>query len=139
MPIRYLIYASLSLCLLTAAMTAATSVSGAAPGVHKPVSIANPDPTPPRLLRGGMAKSLGFQATSNLKADQRAPIDLMGKADTAFGVISRHRLEAGRCYDAFRVTDPIQVLGITIRGNRLLYADDRGPIGVLDVSMEPSF
>ena len=88
MPIRYLIYASLSLCLLTAAMTAATSVSGAAPGVHKPVSIADPDPTPPRLLRGGMAKSLGFQATSKLKADQRAPIDLMGKADTAFGVVN---------------------------------------------------
>jgi len=88
MPIRYLIYASLSLCLLTAAMTAATSVSGAAPGVHKPVSIADPDPTPPRLLRGGMAKSLGFQATSKLKADQRAPIDLMEKADTAFGVVN---------------------------------------------------
>ena len=88
MPIRYLIYASLSLCLLTAAMTAATSASGAAPGVHKPVSIADPDPTPPRLLRGGMAKSLGFQATSKLKADQRAPIDLMGKADTAFGVVN---------------------------------------------------
>ncbi len=88
MPIRYLIYASLSLCLLTAAMTAATLVSGAAPGVHKPVSIADPDPTPPRLLRGGMAKSLGFQETSKLKADQRAPIDLMEKADTAFGVVN---------------------------------------------------
>tara|TARA_B100001123_G_scaffold434370_2_gene560818 strand:- start:1322 stop:2992 length:1671 start_codon:yes stop_codon:yes gene_type:complete len=88
MPIRYLIYASLSLCLLTAAMTGATSASGAAPEVHKPVSIAEPDPTPPRLLRGGMAKSLGFQATSNLQADQRAPIDLMGKADTAFGVVN---------------------------------------------------
>ena len=60
-------------------------------------------------------------------------------ADTAFGVISRHRLEDGRCYDAFRVTDPIQVHGMTIRGDRLWYADDRGPIGFLDVSMEPSF
>ena len=89
MPIRYLIYASLSLCLLTAAMTAATSVSGATPGVYKPVSIANPDPTPPRLLRGDMAKSLGFQATNELKADQRAPIDLMGNADTAFGVVNK--------------------------------------------------
>ena len=88
MPIRYLIYASLSLCLLTAVMMAATSVSGAAPGVHKPVSIADPDQTPPRLSRGDMAKSLGFQATGELKADQQAPIDLMGKADTAFGVVN---------------------------------------------------
>jgi hypothetical protein len=60
-------------------------------------------------------------------------------ADTAFGVVSRHRLEDGRCYDAFRVIDPIQVHGMTIKENRLWYADDRGPIGFLDVDMEPSF
>jgi AGCS family alanine or glycine:cation symporter len=88
MPTRYLIYASLSLCLLTAAMTGATSVSGAAPDVHRLVSITDPDPAPPRLLRRDMAKSLGFQATSEQTADQRAPIDLMGNADAAFGVVN---------------------------------------------------
>ncbi len=60
-------------------------------------------------------------------------------ADTAFGVVSRHRLDDGRCYDAFRVLDPVQVHGMTIRDGRLWYADDRGPIGFLDVSMDPNF
>jgi|TARA_B100001750_G_C15345118_1_gene514257 DNA-binding beta-propeller fold protein YncE len=60
-------------------------------------------------------------------------------ADTAFGVVSRHRLEDGRCYDAFRVPDPVQVHGLTIKDNILWYADDRGPIGKLSVSMDPDF
>jgi len=60
-------------------------------------------------------------------------------ADTAFGVVSRHRLDDGRCYDAFRVPDPVQVHGMTIKDDVLWYADDRGPIGKLSVDMEPSF
>jgi hypothetical protein len=54
-------------------------------------------------------------------------------------VVSRHNLDDGRCYDAFRVADPVQVHGMTMRDNRLWYADDRGPIGFLDVGMEPTF
>jgi len=60
-------------------------------------------------------------------------------ADTSFGVVSRHRLEDGRCYDAFRVADPVQVHGMTMKDDRLWYADDRGPIGFLSVSMVPDF
>ena len=60
-------------------------------------------------------------------------------ADTAFGVVSRHRLDDGRCYDAFRVPDPVQVHGMTIDDDVLWYADDRGPIGKLSVDMEPNF
>ncbi|MBT3995169.1 MAG: hypothetical protein HOF01_05160 [Chloroflexi bacterium] len=60
-------------------------------------------------------------------------------ADTAFGVVSRHRIDDGRCYDAFRVLDPVQVHGMTMKDERLWYADDRGPIGFLDVSMDPNF
>jgi hypothetical protein len=37
------------------------------------------------------------------------------------------------------VLDPVQVHGMTIRDDRLWYADDRGPIGFLDVSMDPNF
>ena len=113
MPIRYLIYASLSLCLLTAVMTAATSVSGAAPGVHKPVSIADPDPTLPRLLRGDMAKSLGFQATSELKADQRVPTGLMGKADDGFRVVN-NLIGAVLFFDLAFWTDTVQLPFIVI-------------------------
>ena len=39
----------------------------------------------------------------------------------------------------FRVPHPVQVHGMTIKDNRLWYADDRGPIGWLSVSMEPDF
>ncbi len=60
-------------------------------------------------------------------------------SDTSFGVVSRHRIEDGRCYDAFRVPDPVQIHGMTIHENVLWYADDRGPIGKLSVSMEPNF
>jgi streptogramin lyase len=60
-------------------------------------------------------------------------------ADTSFGVVSRHRLDDGRCYDAFRVEDPVQVHGMTMKDGRLWYADDRGPIGFLSVSMVPDF
>ncbi len=63
----------------------------------------------------------------------------MWVADTSFGVVSRIRVEDGRCYDAFRVSDPVQVHGMTIKDNILWYADDRGPIGFLSVSMEPDF
>ena len=63
----------------------------------------------------------------------------MWVADTSMGIVSRHRVEDGRCYDAFRVPDPVQVHGMTIRDNVLWYADDRGPIGRLAVSMEPDF
>jgi hypothetical protein len=60
-------------------------------------------------------------------------------ADTSFGVISRHKLDNGRCYDSFRVPDPVQIHGMTIKNNILWYADDRGPIGRLSVDMEPDF
>ncbi|MCL0031124.1 hypothetical protein M1N55_03715 [Dehalococcoidia bacterium] len=60
-------------------------------------------------------------------------------ADTSFGVVSRHKLDNGRCYDSFRVPDPVQIHGMTIKNNILWYADDRGPIGRLSVDMEPDF
>ena len=60
-------------------------------------------------------------------------------ADTSFGVVSRHKLDNGRCYDSFRVPDPVQIHGMTIQSNILWYADDRGPIGRLSVDMEPDF
>ena len=68
-------------------------------------------------------------------------------ADTAMGIVSRHRLSDGRCYDAFRVPDPVQVHGMTIQSiiseneeiQRLWYCDDRGPIGYLDVNLIPEF
>ena len=63
----------------------------------------------------------------------------MWVSDTSFGVVCRQRIEDGRCYDVFRVPHPVQVHGMTIRDNRLWYADDRGPIGWLSVSMEPDF
>ena len=68
-------------------------------------------------------------------------------ADTAMGIVSRHRLSDGRCYDAFRVPDPVQVHGMTIQSiiseneevQRLWYCDDRGPMGYLDVNLIPEF
>ena len=60
-------------------------------------------------------------------------------ADTSVGVVSRHKLDNGRCYDSFRVPDPVQIHGMTIKNNILWYADDRGPIGRLSVDMEPDF
>ena len=81
-------------------------------------------------------KAPGFRVHGLSWAEQEGHVWI---ADTAFGVVSRHRLEDGRCYDAFRVKDPVQVHGMTIRENRLWYADDRGPIGFLDVLMEPTF
>ena len=63
----------------------------------------------------------------------------MWVADTSLGTVTRHRVEDGRTFDAFRVPDPVQVHGMTIRDNVLWYADDRGPIGRLSVSMEPDF
>ena len=63
----------------------------------------------------------------------------MWVSDTSFGVVSRLRIEDGRCYDVFRVPHPLQVHGMTIKDNQLWYTDDRGPIGVLSVSMEPDF
>lgn len=65
--------------------------------------------------------------------------DKIWAADTAMGVISKIRLSDGRVYDSFRVSDPVQVHGMTIRNNILWYCDDRRPIGILDVSMEPDF
>jgi len=81
-------------------------------------------------------KAPGFRVHGLSWAEQAGHVWI---ADTAFGVVSRHRLEDGRCYDAFRVNDPVQVHGMTMRENRLWYADDRGPIGFLDVGMEPTF
>ena len=63
----------------------------------------------------------------------------MWVADTSLGTVTRHRVEDGRTFDAFRVPDPVQVHGMTIMDNVLWYADDRGPIGRLSVSMEPDF
>ena len=63
----------------------------------------------------------------------------MWVSDTSFGVVCRQRIEDGRTYDVFRVPHPVQVHGMTIKDNRLWYADDRGPIGWLSVSMEPDF
>jgi outer membrane protein assembly factor BamB len=60
-------------------------------------------------------------------------------ADTSLGTVTRHRVEDGRTYDAFRVPDPVQLHGMTIKDNVLWYADDRGPIGRLSVSMDPDF
>ena len=55
------------------------------------------------------------------------------------GVVSKIRLKDGRVYDSFRVSDPVQVHGMTIKDSVLWYCDDRRPIGILDVSMEPDF
>ena len=55
------------------------------------------------------------------------------------GVVSKIRVSDGRVYDAFRVPHPVQVHGMTIRDNVLWYCDDRRPIGILNVSMEPDF
>ena len=63
----------------------------------------------------------------------------MWVSDTSFGIICRQRIEDGRTYDVFRVPHPVQIHGMTIKDNRLWYADDRGPIGWLSVSMEPDF
>lgn len=63
----------------------------------------------------------------------------MWAADTAAGTVSRLRVEDSRCYDVFRVLDPVQVHGMTIRNNVLWYCDDRGPIGRFDISMVPDF
>jgi sugar lactone lactonase YvrE len=63
----------------------------------------------------------------------------MWVADTSAGTVHRLRVEDSRCYDVFRVESPLQVHGMTIRNNRLWYADDRGPIGWLDVDMVPNF
>ena len=52
---------------------------------------------------------------------------------------SRQRIEDDRCYDVFKVPHPVQAHGMTICDNRLWYADDRGPIGWLSVSMDPGF
>jgi streptogramin lyase len=60
-------------------------------------------------------------------------------ADTAAGTVSRLRTDDSRCYDVFRVLDPVQVHGMTIRNNILWYCDDRGPIGRFDVDMVPDF
>jgi hypothetical protein len=51
----------------------------------------------------------------------------------------RLRVEDSRCYDVFRVLDPVQVHGMTIRNNKIWYCDDRGPIGFFDVDMVPDF
>lgn len=63
----------------------------------------------------------------------------MWVSDTSLGTVTRHRIEDGRCYDSFRVPDTVEVHGMTIRDDTLWYADDRGPIGKLAVSMEPIF
>ena len=63
----------------------------------------------------------------------------MWVADTSAGTVMRLRVEDSRCYDVFRVLDPVQVHGMTIRNNVLWYCDDRGPIGHFDVDMEPDF
>ncbi len=63
----------------------------------------------------------------------------MWVSDTSFGIVCRQRIEDGRCYDVFRVPHPVQIHGMTIKDNRLWYADDRGPIGWLSVSMDPDF
>ena len=60
-------------------------------------------------------------------------------ADTAMGIVARIRLSDSRIYDSFRVPHPVQVHGMTIKDNTLWYCDDRKPIGILDVSMEPDF
>ena len=81
-------------------------------------------------------KAPGFRVHGIAFAEEE---DQMWVADTALGVVVRLRIEDGRCFDAFRVTDPVQVHGMTIRDNVLWYADDRGPIGRLAVNMKPSF
>ena len=63
----------------------------------------------------------------------------MWMADTSAGTIMRLRVEDSRCYDVFRVLDPVQVHGMTIRNNKIWYCDDRGPIGFFDVDMVPDF
>ena len=63
----------------------------------------------------------------------------MWVADTSAGTVMRLRVEDSRCYDVFRVLDPVQVHGMTIRNNVLWYCDDRGPIGHFDVDMAPDF
>jgi streptogramin lyase len=81
-------------------------------------------------------KAPGFRVHGIAWAEEEGT---MWVADTSMGTVSRHRIEDGRCYDAFRVPDPVQVHGMTIKDNILWYADDRGPIGRLHVSMEPDF
>lgn len=60
-------------------------------------------------------------------------------ADTAMGIVSRIRLSDGRVYDVFRVPETVEVHGMTIWNNKLWYCDDRRPIGVLEVNMNPDF
>ena len=60
-------------------------------------------------------------------------------SDASLGIGSRFCIEEGLCCDAFSVPHPVQIHGMNIKDNVLWCTDDRCPIGILSVSMEPDF